>query len=82
MAIDVFALWLGRIVLGLGGVLIAIAVVGFLGWLAGFAWIMFSDQFRHICKAESLIFEYRKNRTEFMAWKGIRELEDGKRKEM
>lgn len=75
--VNEFALLVGQLIVGLGGACFAVAIVGFLGWLAGMTWIMFSDTFRNICKAESLIFEYRKNRTEFMAWKGIKELEDG-----
>lgn len=75
---DKVYLIIGKIVLGLGGSLAAMAIVGFLAWLASFAWIAFSDKFRGICRAESLIFEYRRNRTEFMAWKGLKELEDGK----
>jgi hypothetical protein len=78
MAINDFALFVGQLFLGVGGICLALALVGMIGWAAGMAWIMFSDTFRDICKAESMIFEYRKNRTEFMAWKGLKDLEDGK----
>ena len=76
--VNEFALFVGQVVVCLGGACLGLAIIGFIGWLAGMAWILFSDNFRNICKAESLIFEYRKNRTEFMAWKGLKEIEDGK----
>ena len=68
----------GQLVVGVGGGCLAVAIIGMLGYLAAQAWILFSNTFRNICRAESLIFEYRKYRTEFMAWKGLKELEDGK----
>lgn len=79
MAINNVACWIGTVVLCLGGSLLAFCIIGLLAWLASAIWVAFSDKFRRICKAESLIFEYRKNRTEFMAWKGLKEMrEDGK----
>ena len=59
---------IGIIVCGLGGGLLCITLVGFLGWVVCCAWAAFSDRFRAICKAESLIFEYRKYHEQFMAW--------------
>ena len=79
MVINDVALCMGAILMALGGSLLAIGVIGLLAYLASAAWVVFSEKFRDICKAESLIFEYRKNRTEFMAWKGLKEMqEDGK----
>lgn len=49
---------IGIIVCGLGGGLLCVAIVGFLGWLVCCAWIAFSNKFRAVCKVESLIFEY------------------------
>lgn len=70
------ALWLGTILMGTGGALLVMALIFFIGWLVCIAWIAFSDRFRAICKAESLIFEYRKNREKFLEWK---EANHGKR---
>lgn len=53
-----------------GGLLLVGLVVGVLANIAASVWIAFSDKFRKICKAESLIFEYRNNREEFLRWKG------------
>ena len=66
---------IGTIVCGLGGGLLCLAGVGFLGWLACCAWAAFSNRFRAICKAESLIFEYRKYHEQFMAWLKLSEEE-------
>lgn len=63
------ALWLGTILMGVGGALLVLALIFFIGWLACVAWIAFSETFRGICKAESMIFEYRKNREKFLEWK-------------
>lgn len=79
MAMNDIAFWIGTVVMGIGGVLLAICIIGLLAYFASAAWVVFSERFRSICKAESLIFEYRRNRTEFMAWKGLKEMqEDGK----
>lgn len=78
MAMNDVAFWIGVSVLGVGGVLLALFIIGLLAYFASAVWVVFSDNFRNICKAESLISEYRKNRTEFMAWKGLKEMEDGK----
>lgn len=74
---DNIALAIGKIVMVVGGGTIAVGIIGFIGWLAGLAWVLFSETFRDICKAESLIFDYRKNREEFMAWKAVK---DGERR--
>lgn len=66
---------IGIIVCGLGGGLLCLAIVGFLGWLVCCAWVSFSNKFRAICKAESLIFEYRKYHEQFMAWLKLSEEE-------
>lgn len=58
----------GVVVCVLGGGILGIAIACFFGWLALCAWALFSNQFREVCKAESMIFEYRKYRKEFLAW--------------
>lgn len=70
-----FAQGLGMTLMVFGGILIAAVILLLLGLFVGIAWIAFSDNFRAICKAESLIFEYRKNREKFLEWKVK---EDGK----
>ena len=63
----------GMILCGLGGGLLCLAVLALLLQVACAAWTSFSNRFRDICKAESLIFEYRKNRHDFMVWKHTKE---------
>lgn len=50
------------------GVLVALAVR-----LMCELWIGVSIRFRSILKAESLIYEYRKNRDEFLRWRSKKE---------
>lgn len=66
----------GMIVCGLGGGFLALVILALLLQLVCCAWVAFSDKFRDICKAESLIFEYRKNRHEFMVWKHTKDGDD------
>jgi hypothetical protein len=71
-----FFLSVGIVVCGLGGTILTVAIVCFCAWLAVLAWMAFSNKFRSICKAESMIFEYKKYRKQFMKW-----MQDVKRKE-
>lgn len=41
---------IGIIVCGLGGGLLCVAIVWFLGWLVCCAWAAFSNKFRAVCK--------------------------------
>lgn len=66
---DDFFLFLGRMFCMIGGLLLSLSVIGLLGYIAGCIWAIASDRWRLICKAESLIFEYRKKRSEFLEWK-------------
>lgn len=66
---------IGIIVCVLGGGLLCVAIVGFLGWLVCCAWIAFSNKFRAVCKGESLIFEYHKYHEQFLAWLKLSEEE-------
>ena len=59
----------GAIVLIAGGCLLIIAVVGLAALLVANIWIAASNKWRRILQAESLIYEYHKNRDEFMRWK-------------
>ena len=65
-------LFIGKLICGLGGGVLALALLGLIGYLCCEAWIAASNRFRDICKAESLIFEYRKNRNDFMYWKHMK----------
>ena len=73
------ATWLGGFIMVSGGILLTIALLALLGWLACQAWRAFSNMFRAVCRAESLIHEYRLHKLEFMEWKANREraYEDG-----
>lgn len=72
---DAVFLNIGIIVCGLGGYLLCLAIAGFLGWVMCCAWAAFSNRFRAVCKAESLIFEYRKYHEQFLAWLKLSEEE-------
>lgn len=67
-----------QIVLYLGGGLLALALVGLATWFACWVWIKMSCRFRGIYKVESLIFEYKCNRDDFMYWKHM--VKDGSEK--
>ena len=64
---DIF-LAIGRIFCMIGGILIAGAILSLIGYFVAYMWIELSNRFRSILKAESLIYEYRKYKTEFMEW--------------
>lgn len=67
--IDVVMMSAGKIVLITGGCLLVAAGVGLAALLVANIWIAASNKWRRILRAESLIYEYRKNRDEFMRWK-------------
>ena len=67
--IDGVMMNIGAVFLIAGGVLLISALFGFAIWLVGEIWIAASNKWRGILRAESLIYEYRKNRDEFMRWK-------------
>lgn len=64
---------IGIAVCGLGGALLCFTLLGFLAWLMCCVWVELSNKFRDVCKAESLIFEYRKYRERFLAWMSEKE---------
>ena len=67
--IDNVMLNTGALVLVVGGCLLIAAVVGLAALLVANIWIAASNKWRSILRAESLIYEYRKNRDEFLRWK-------------
>lgn len=62
-----------------GGIMTMLSILGVVGWAMCQIWAAFSNRFRDVCRAESLIHEYRRNRVEFLFWKTERErvYEDG-----
>lgn len=67
--IDKVMMSVGAFFLLVGGALLLAAVLVLFAWIVGSAWIATSNKWRRICQAESLIFEYRKNRKKFWEWK-------------
>ena len=59
----------GAIVLITGGCLLVAACVGLAALLVANIWIAASNKWRRILLEESLIYEYRQNRDEFLRWK-------------
>lgn len=66
---EAFVEGVGTFFVAIGGIAAVLAALCFFWWLADIAWIAASNRFRDICKAESLIFEYRKERKEYLWWK-------------
>ncbi len=66
---------IGELFCVIGGVSLALLVLGLLASFVCTVWIDTSNKFRRICKAESLIFEYRENRDKYLEWKRAKELE-------
>ena len=67
--IDNVMLNTGALVLIVGGCLLIAAVVGLAALLVANIWIAASNKWRRILRTESLIYEYKQNRDEFMRWK-------------
>ena len=58
----------GKAIIIGGGVILASLLLAGLFLLMCGAWILASNSFRDICKAESLIREYRRNSEKFLEW--------------
>ena len=59
---------IGRVVCILGGIALSACVLALVFSLAAELWIMASERWRGICRAESLIHEYKRNREYFFEW--------------
>ena len=59
----------GATVLITGGCLLIVAGVGLAALLVANIWIAASNKWRNIMRAESLIYEYRKNREAYIEWR-------------
>lgn len=66
---------IGRFLVVAGGLLLCAALVALLMELCCEAWMAASNKFRKVCRGESLIFEYWKNREEFLEWREIKNRE-------
>lgn len=55
-----------------GGVLLLAMVLAFCLYIVGTIWIFVSNKWWRICREESLIFEYLKNRDLYLRWKNER----------
>ena len=65
MMLEIILFWIGAgVVIVLGLLLLA-----FLTYLMAIVWIRVSNAWRRILRAESLIYEYKQNRDEYLAWK-------------
>lgn len=65
---DILAISIGRVFMVIGGMFLVIFLIATIGTAACFTWHHASNRFRDICKAESLIHEYRRNREKFLEW--------------
>ena len=66
--INTLSLSIGYTFMVIGGTFLSIFLIATIASIACFAWIHASNRFRDICKAESLIHEYRRNREKFLEW--------------
>lgn len=69
---DKIFLAVGRTVCVLGAISIGGILAALLAQLLCEAWMAASNRFRKVCRGESLIFEYWKNREEFLEWREIK----------
>ena len=67
-AVDSVMMNIGAFFTIAGGIIMMLFVVGTVGYLVALLWISACNKWRAICRAESLIFEYRKNRKDFLRW--------------
>lgn len=66
--INTLSLSIGYTLMVIGGTFLVIFLIATIAYIACFVWIHASNRFRDICKAESLIHEYRRNREKFLEW--------------
>lgn len=60
---------IGMIVCVVGGGALGLFILGLLLGLACEVWVLASGKFRGVLRGESLIYEYKKNREQFLKWK-------------
>ena len=67
--IDSVMINIGAFFMIAGGIVLVVTVVGFVIFLTATLWISASNKWRAICRAESLVFEYKRNQQQFLKWK-------------
>lgn len=63
--LEVILFWIGAVVV----ITLGLGLIAYLGHWMAIAWIKASNAWRNILKAESLIYEYKQNRDEYLEWK-------------
>ena len=66
--LDKFALVIGYAVITVGGFTLLGITSAFFIEIACELWVLASTKFRAVWKAESLVYEYNKNREKFLEW--------------
>ena len=66
--LDNFALFIGYVVLAVGGFALFVTMSALFIEIACELWVLASTKFRAVWKAESLVYEYNKNREKFLEW--------------
>ena len=70
--LEVILFWICAVVV----IALGLSLIAYLIYWMAIAWIKASNAWRNILKAESLIYEYKQNRDEYLEWKEA--LKDGK----
>ena len=63
--LEVILFWIGAAVV----IVLGLALIAWLVYWMAMMWIKASNAWRGILKAESLIYEYKKNRDKYLEWK-------------
>ena len=63
--LEVILFWIGAAVV----IVLGLALIAWLVYWMAIMWIKASNAWRGILKAESLIYEYKKNRDKYLEWK-------------
>lgn len=67
--LDNFALFIGYAVITVGGFALFSIMSAFFIKIACELWVIASTNFRAVWKAESLVYEYNKNKEKFLQWR-------------
>ena len=66
--LDNLALFIGYVVMAVGGFALFVIMSTLFIEIACELWVLASTKFRAVWKAESLVYEYNKNREKFLEW--------------
>lgn len=72
-SVESVAIFFGKFLCYVGGAALGLALIALFMELAGELWIMARDKWSRILKAESMIFQFKKYREEFLDWMEERE---------